>query len=171
MDRRVGRSWSKLVEKLLECPSRRPREVVKALQKGLLVLLRCGFRDSSTGPAFLFDRVVNIEYSEMQLRTMITGRHIVRDVLCKRCKVCFSMLRRDAVGRGSGIRRSVVACCYENAYASPRALTEPFFRELLECVRSVVSMALVMCGNRTFLHHLLVFPQLAFSSRAASSQS
>uniref|UniRef100_A0A914S0C1 Yippee domain-containing protein n=1 Tax=Parascaris equorum TaxID=6256 RepID=A0A914S0C1_PAREQ len=40
----------------------------------------------STGPAFLFERVVNVEYSETQLRTMITGRHIVRDVMCKRCK-------------------------------------------------------------------------------------
>ncbi|KHN82175.1 Protein yippee-like 5 [Toxocara canis] len=40
----------------------------------------------STGPAFLFDRVVNVEYSETQMRTMITGRHIVRDVMCKRCK-------------------------------------------------------------------------------------
>uniref|UniRef100_A0A0N5AYP8 Protein yippee-like n=1 Tax=Syphacia muris TaxID=451379 RepID=A0A0N5AYP8_9BILA len=40
----------------------------------------------STGPAFLFNQVVNIEYSETQMRTMITGRHIVRDVSCKRCK-------------------------------------------------------------------------------------
>ncbi|VDD94840.1 unnamed protein product [Enterobius vermicularis] len=40
----------------------------------------------STGPAFLFNQVVNVEYSETQMRTMITGRHIVRDVSCKRCK-------------------------------------------------------------------------------------
>uniref|UniRef100_A0A0N5BLU7 Protein yippee-like n=1 Tax=Strongyloides papillosus TaxID=174720 RepID=A0A0N5BLU7_STREA len=40
----------------------------------------------STGRAYLFDKVVNLEYSEMQARNMITGDHFVRDVSCKVCK-------------------------------------------------------------------------------------
>uniref|UniRef100_A0A914XEG4 Yippee domain-containing protein n=1 Tax=Plectus sambesii TaxID=2011161 RepID=A0A914XEG4_9BILA len=40
----------------------------------------------ATGRAFLFDKVVNLEYSEVQDRIMLTGRHMVRDVSCKRCK-------------------------------------------------------------------------------------
>jgi len=41
----------------------------------------------ATGPAYLFDRVVNVVYSELEVRTMITGKHVVRDVLCKNCKM------------------------------------------------------------------------------------
>jgi len=40
----------------------------------------------STGRAFLFNKVVNINYSETQDRVMLTGRHIVRDVTCKSCQ-------------------------------------------------------------------------------------
>ena len=39
----------------------------------------------ATGRAFLFNRVVNLSYSEVQDRVMLTGRHMVRDVLCKNC--------------------------------------------------------------------------------------
>ncbi|KAL5107600.1 Protein yippee [Taenia crassiceps] len=39
----------------------------------------------STGRAFLFHRVVNVTFSEIQDRVMITGRHLVRDVLCINC--------------------------------------------------------------------------------------
>ncbi|XP_055354115.1 protein yippee-like 5 [Paramacrobiotus metropolitanus] len=39
----------------------------------------------STGRAFLFNRVVNIRTSEVQDRVMLTGRHFVRDVFCKKC--------------------------------------------------------------------------------------
>ena len=42
----------------------------------------------STGRAFLFKKVVNLVMSEKQDRVMLTGRHIVRDVSCKKCKVC-----------------------------------------------------------------------------------
>ena len=40
----------------------------------------------ATGRAFLFNRVVNLEYSEIQERVMLTGRHMVRDIMCKKCK-------------------------------------------------------------------------------------
>jgi hypothetical protein len=40
----------------------------------------------ATGPAYLFDRVVNISFSEVEVRCMITGKHIVRDVHCKNCR-------------------------------------------------------------------------------------
>jgi len=40
---------------------------------------------SSTGPAWLFHRVVNVNLSEAYSRVMITGRHLVNDVMCKFC--------------------------------------------------------------------------------------
>ncbi|KAL8611116.1 Protein yippee-like 5 [Nucella lapillus] len=39
----------------------------------------------ATGRAFLFNRVVNLNFSEVQDRIMLTGRHMVRDVSCKKC--------------------------------------------------------------------------------------
>lgn len=39
----------------------------------------------ATGRAFLFNKVVNLNYSEVQDRVMLTGRHMVRDVSCKNC--------------------------------------------------------------------------------------
>ncbi len=39
----------------------------------------------ATGRAFLFNRVVNLNYSDVQDRVMLTGRHMVRDVFCKNC--------------------------------------------------------------------------------------
>ncbi|VBB31824.1 unnamed protein product [Acanthocheilonema viteae] len=62
----------------------------------------------STGPAFLFDRVVNIEYSEMQLRTMITGRHIVRDVICKRCKTKLGWMYEYAMNEPQKYKESKI---------------------------------------------------------------
>lgn len=39
-----------------------------------------------TGRAYLFKRVVNLTYSGVQDRVMLTGRHMVRDVMCKNCR-------------------------------------------------------------------------------------
>lgn len=39
-----------------------------------------------SGRAFLFKRVVNLTYTHIQDRVMLTGRHMVRDVMCKKCK-------------------------------------------------------------------------------------
>ena len=39
----------------------------------------------ATGKAFLFKKVVNLVYSEVEDRVMMTGRHMVRDVSCKNC--------------------------------------------------------------------------------------
>lgn len=38
-----------------------------------------------TGRAYLFKRVVNLTFSAIQERVMLTGRHMVRDVMCKNC--------------------------------------------------------------------------------------
>ncbi|XP_039249704.1 protein yippee-like 5 [Styela clava] len=40
----------------------------------------------ATGRAYLFNKVVNLTYSEVQDRVMLTGRHMVRDVCCRNCK-------------------------------------------------------------------------------------
>ncbi|KAJ6640246.1 Protein yippee [Pseudolycoriella hygida] len=39
----------------------------------------------ATGRAYLFKYVVNLTYSNVQDRVMLTGRHMVRDVMCKSC--------------------------------------------------------------------------------------
>ncbi|UJR10187.1 hypothetical protein I4U23_014402 [Adineta vaga] len=39
----------------------------------------------ATGRAFLFSRVVNTKQNTVQERMMLTGRHFVRDVTCKKC--------------------------------------------------------------------------------------
>jgi len=39
----------------------------------------------ATGAAYLFRKVVNVKYNQMQEREMLTGHHVVRDVLCKNC--------------------------------------------------------------------------------------
>ncbi|XP_026255988.1 protein yippee-like 5 [Urocitellus parryii] len=48
----------------------------------------------ATGRAFLFNKVVNLQYSEVQDPVMLTGRHIVQDVSCRdvSCKNCNSKL-------------------------------------------------------------------------------
>ncbi|PGH17304.1 hypothetical protein AJ79_01188 [Helicocarpus griseus UAMH5409] len=38
------------------------------------------------GKAYLFDKVVNINQGEAVERSMTTGRHIVRDIMCRQCK-------------------------------------------------------------------------------------
>ncbi|CAI8035351.1 Protein yippee-like 5 [Geodia barretti] len=40
----------------------------------------------ATGRAFLFNKVVNLCFSETENRIMLTGRHVVRDVTCKNCE-------------------------------------------------------------------------------------
>lgn len=40
----------------------------------------------ATGRAFLFNKVVNLKYSEPSERVMLTGRHWVRDIYCKKCE-------------------------------------------------------------------------------------
>lgn len=37
------------------------------------------------GKAFLFSSVVNVRQGEAMERNMTTGRHIVRDIICKQC--------------------------------------------------------------------------------------
>ncbi|KAL5612545.1 uncharacterized protein BROUX77_002701 [Berkeleyomyces rouxiae] len=37
------------------------------------------------GTAYLFDVVVNIEYGQSSERDLTTGRHVVRDILCRQC--------------------------------------------------------------------------------------
>jgi Yippee zinc-binding/DNA-binding /Mis18, centromere assembly len=37
------------------------------------------------GKAFLFSSVVNIKSAEAMERNMTTGRHVVRDIICRQC--------------------------------------------------------------------------------------
>ncbi|KER18309.1 hypothetical protein T265_12313 [Opisthorchis viverrini] len=51
----------------------------------------------ATGRAFLFNRVVNIVYSEIQDRVMLTGRHFVRDVVCIKCNTKLGWMYEHAL--------------------------------------------------------------------------
>ena len=51
----------------------------------------------ATGRAFLFNKVVNITFSEVQDRVMLTGRHMVRDVSCKKCDAKLGWMYEFAV--------------------------------------------------------------------------
>ncbi|XP_028395048.1 protein yippee-like 5 [Dendronephthya gigantea] len=51
----------------------------------------------ATGRAFLFNKVVNITFSEVQDRMMLTGRHMVRDVSCKKCDAKLGWMYEYAV--------------------------------------------------------------------------
>lgn len=44
-----------------------------------------GAYQGSTGKAYLFTKAINIKYSEVLERNMLTGKHYVRDVFCKGC--------------------------------------------------------------------------------------
>jgi hypothetical protein len=39
----------------------------------------------SWGKAYLFDNVINVVEGDDDERTMTTGKHIVKDILCQRC--------------------------------------------------------------------------------------
>ncbi|XP_067933020.1 protein yippee-like 5 [Watersipora subatra] len=54
----------------------------------------------ATGRAFLFHKVVNLKYSELQDRVMLTGRHMVRDVACKNCSCKLGWVYEFAVEEG-----------------------------------------------------------------------
>ena len=41
----------------------------------------------SSGKAYLFTRAINLRYSVVRQRQMMTGSHYVRDVFCKGCSV------------------------------------------------------------------------------------
>lgn len=47
--------------------------------------LESGNYQGSSGKAFLFTKAVNLRYSDVQERGMMTGKHYVRDVYCKGC--------------------------------------------------------------------------------------
>ncbi|XP_067942357.1 protein yippee-like 5 isoform X2 [Watersipora subatra] len=51
----------------------------------------------SSGRAFLFHKVVNLKYSEVQDRMMLTGRHMVRDIFCKSCDTKLGWIYEFAV--------------------------------------------------------------------------
>ncbi|MFH4975247.1 hypothetical protein AB6A40_001956 [Gnathostoma spinigerum] len=51
----------------------------------------------ATGRAFLFRRVVNIRESDVESREMMTGRHLVRDIFCKRCNTKLGWMYEFAV--------------------------------------------------------------------------
>ncbi|KAH0607065.1 uncharacterized protein H6S33_003053 [Morchella sextelata] len=71
------------------------------------------------GKAYLFNTVVNIKEAEPVERNMTTGRHIVRDISCKQCKV-------------------IVGWKYDKAYETPEKYKEGKFileAELLVTVR------------------------------------
>lgn len=88
------------------------------MKANLARLLLQNFRGQH-GKAYLFNTVVNIKEAEPVERNMTTGRHIVRDISCKQCKV-------------------IVGWKYDKAYEAPEKYKEGKFileAELLVTVR------------------------------------
>ncbi|KAF4800466.1 Protein yippee-like 5 [Turdus rufiventris] len=56
--------------------------VFKISHKAFNVKMSC---KSASSMSHSFTEVVNLQYSEVQDRVMLTGRHMVRDVSCKNC--------------------------------------------------------------------------------------
>lgn len=59
--------------------------------------LESGSYQGSTGKAFLFTRAVNLRYSKVQERDMLSGKHFVRDVFCKVCNTKLGWMYEFAV--------------------------------------------------------------------------
>ncbi|CAL8101060.1 unnamed protein product [Calicophoron daubneyi] len=53
--------------------------------------------NGSSGRAYLFNHVVNISFSDVQDRVMLTGRHLVRDVMCIKCNARLGWIYEHAV--------------------------------------------------------------------------
>ena len=51
----------------------------------------------ASGRAYLFGKAANLVYSDIQNRMMLTGRHLVRDVSCKRCLMKLGWMYEFAV--------------------------------------------------------------------------
>lgn len=72
------------------------------------------------GKAFLFSRVVNVNFGEAEDRHMTTGMHTVRDIRCDKCRtvlgwkyvsgMCRVVGRRGAAGENGGEAILTVAC-------------------------------------------------------------
>ncbi|XP_053662999.1 protein yippee-like [Anopheles marshallii] len=62
----------------------------------------------TTGPAYLFRRVVNLTQSEVQYRYMNTGHHLVRDVMCKKCKVKLGWMYEFAMQKPQEFKEGAV---------------------------------------------------------------
>ncbi|XP_058127142.1 protein yippee-like [Anopheles ziemanni] len=53
----------------------------------LLIFVDTSYGAGASGRFYMFQRVVNITYSQVMERFTPSGRHMVRDVMCKNCKV------------------------------------------------------------------------------------
>uniref|UniRef100_A0A7E5A0X6 Protein yippee-like n=1 Tax=Panagrellus redivivus TaxID=6233 RepID=A0A7E5A0X6_PANRE len=51
----------------------------------------------ATGTAFLFNKVANIRTGDMHERNMMTGKHFIRDVFCKKCETKLGWMYEFAV--------------------------------------------------------------------------
>ncbi|CAF0709192.1 unnamed protein product [Brachionus calyciflorus] len=54
----------------------------------------------TTGRAFLFNKAVNLIFNDLQEKMMLTGRHFVRDVSCKKCLVKLGWMYEYACEEG-----------------------------------------------------------------------
>ena len=84
-----------------------------------------------TGPAILFNKVVNLKYGETEEKVMVTGLHKIRKVFCKSCDARlgwfyeFAYVKEQEYKEGKVVlERSLI---YEHPpfrYARPNAGTE-----------------------------------------------
>lgn len=69
---------------------------------------------SSTGPAYLFKKVVNTFYGEIHLKVMATGQHHIRNAYCKRCNQCIGWTYENAFEESElyKIGQTILECAY-----------------------------------------------------------
>lgn len=59
--------------------------------------LESGNYQGSSGKAYLYTKAINLTFSPIQERLMMTGKHYVRDTFCKGCNVKLGWMYEFAV--------------------------------------------------------------------------
>ncbi|KAL9988356.1 hypothetical protein ACROYT_G002793 [Oculina patagonica] len=93
--------------------------------------------NGATGRAFLFKKVVNLTFSEVQDRVMLTGRHMVRDVFCKNCDTKLGWMYEYATEESQQYKEGQVIL--ERALVTEsEGIEEIVFSEKLDAVSSAL---------------------------------
>ncbi|CBY16297.1 unnamed protein product [Oikopleura dioica] len=95
----------------------------------------------STGRAFLFNRVVNVVHSDSNCRVMLTGRHIVLDVYCKKCDTKLGWMYEFAVNNDQQYKEGKTILEVALIQERPeRTVVHRDFRELMRNHRTMAFM-------------------------------
>ncbi|CAH8602817.1 unnamed protein product [Dicrocoelium dendriticum] len=80
--------------------------------------------NGSSGPAYLFNRVVNVVFSSVQDRIMITGRHLVCDVMCIKCNTRLGWIYEHAA-ENSEVYKEGLVILEKSLFVEHDGITDP----------------------------------------------